>query len=113
MNRRKINGLFSILMTCLFLGLIIDVNNVNAGGGATGGTVPAGGSCGDGTISPWWDTCFGFSWQKYLVTKDFGNNDIYFPYTTNTGGKVSIQGCKKDQYIYNYGFEAYYPIEEE
>ena len=77
--------------------------NAFAGGGAADGTDPTGGSCGD-----WWDTCYGYSWQKYLVTSQLPAGGAMFHTTNNTGGAVSIGMCEVGQTIYNYGFEVHH-----
>lgn len=80
-----------------------------ADGGATPGTNPSGGGCQGYSSIDYWDTCFGLSWQKYKVIKDLPDSGVYFYYTSNTNssGAVDIAGCKKGQYVYNYGFEVF------
>lgn len=77
---------------------------VFADGGVWDGTNPTGGSCGN-----WWDTCNGYSWQKYRVTmelEDQPSDGLVLFTTTNSGLQVFINNCGKGKIIYNYGFEV-------
>ncbi len=103
------------LITLLIMFAFVPVGKVFAGGGyANEGTSPTGGGCSYNSYDLWWDTCFGYSWQKYEVLKDLpsvkaaGSKQVYFHYTPQTGGPVYLNYCKKGQTLYHYGFEAHY-----
>ena len=93
--------LSTFLISALFAVFLVP-QMVFAGGGAVDGTDPTGGSCGD-----WWDTCYGYSWQKYEVVSDISGG-VMLHTTTNTGSAVSISTCAVGQTIYNYGFEVHH-----
>ena len=81
-----------------------------ADGAIIPGNNPTNGGCRPSTLSywtNWWDTCYGASWQKYEVIEDLPEGGVYFYYTNNTGTPIPIRGCKKGQYVYNYGLEVY------
>ncbi len=96
-------GLFIIFT--LVISFVVK-EDVFAGGGAASGVDASGGSC-EGGGNVWWDTCFGYSWQKYEVTKDLPEDGVSLHHTDNTGGPVYIKGCKSGQTIFNYGLEVY------
>ncbi len=99
-----------IIITLLILFALVPAGRAFAAGGyANEGTSPAGGNCNAGSTGYWWDTCFGFSWQKYKVVKDLptSGNKVHFHYTKETGGVIGLKVCKKDQILYNYGFEVF------
>ena len=93
--------LSTILVSALFVVFLVP-QPAFAGGGAVDGVDPTGGSCGD-----WWDTCYGYSWQKYEVVSDISGG-VMLHTTTNTGSPVSISTCAVGQTIYNYGFEVHH-----
>ena len=77
-----------------------------ADGAIIPGNNPTSGGCNWSGVT-WWDTCFGLSWQKYKVIKDLPEDGVYFHYTDATGSPIAIRGCKKGQYVYNYGLEVH------
>lgn len=101
-----------ILMLCVAFFCAASGGSAFAADGAiVPGNNPTAGGCRPSNLNywtDWWDTCFGASWQKYKVTKDLPDwPGIYFYYTANTGNPIGIRGCKKGQYVYNYGLEVY------
>ena len=89
----------SVVMATFFMS-----GMVFADGGGSEGVDPTGGNCGE-----WWDTCNGYSWQKYKVTvplEQQPEEGLHVFTTTNAGPVVYIKGCKEGMIIYNYGFEV-------
>lgn len=103
-----------VLITLLIMFAFVPVGKVFAGGYANEGTSPIGGGCSYNSYDLWWDTCFGYSWQKYEVVKELPptnaakSKQVYFHYTAQTRGPVYLNYCKKGQTLYHYGFEAHY-----
>ena len=79
---------------------------------STGGD-PLGGQCGNGKDGPYWDTCFGLSWQYYEWPKDSnGNpypNDISFHGTHNAGYATVSSQCAQYDGFWFLGYEVYNP----
>lgn len=103
-----------VLMVSIFAGLagflVATTASAEGIGSAIIGTEPTGGKCGgNGSTTTWWDTCFGYSWQKYEVIKDLPAEGIHFHTTASTGEVVYITGCEAGQELYNYGLETYKP----
>lgn len=103
--RRKIAKI--VLVICVVSFCAVSGKTVFADGAIIPGNNPTGGGCGSNSSIDYWDTCFGLSWQKYEVLEDLPEDGVYFHYTSNTGSPIAIRGCKKGQYVYNYGFEVY------
>lgn len=101
----KVVLVFGMVFSCSIGG-----NSVFADGAIIPGNNPTNGGCRPSNLSywtDWWDTCYGASWQKYEVLKDLPEGGVRFYYTSNTGTPIAIRGCKKGQYVYNYGLEVY------
>lgn len=74
----------------------------------TGGN-PRGGSCGDpNNNGPWWDTCFGLSWQYYEWPQGY-TGDIAFPGSTNAGRATVSGQCAEYGGFWFLGYEVYNP----
>ena len=101
--------LMGLIIVAIAVGFFLPSGMVfAASGGANQGTSPVGGGCNYSSYEDWWDECFGYSWQAYIVTNDLpSSNTVTFHYTTETGGAVYLHYCKKGQTIYNYGFEVH------